>query len=126
MTKRFVTTSAAVGVTTLALLAPAFAADAPKVGPPPPKLFGVVNAKGTVVLKDSKGKVVTSLRRGSYTVTIQDLSRTDVFRINGPGVSKTTGRKFIGAAIWGVTLKRGTYTIQGTSAKSKRTFVVTR
>lgn len=110
----------------LALFAPAFAADAPKVGPAPPEVFGTVTKAGSVVLKNKKGRVLTTLRRGRYTLTVQDLSRRGGFRITGPGLKKGTGKAFVGAAIWGIALKPGKYTIRSASSKSIRTISVTK
>lgn len=125
MVKRFVAT-AVIGCATLALVAPALGGTTPtpKVGPPPPQLFGTVTAKGAVTLKNKKGKVVTSLRSGRYTLTVQDLSKTGGFRITGPGLKKGTGKAFLGATIWGVALKPGKYTIRSVSAGSVKTITV--
>jgi hypothetical protein len=92
----------------LAAAAAALAAK-PKVGPPPPKLFAAVGAAKQVSLKDSHGKAVVRLKPGWYTLTISDSSAKQRFRLLGPGLNRSTGAGFVGAAIWGVDLHKGTY-----------------
>lgn len=125
MARQTLAVAATFGVA-LALVAPAFAGDAPKVGPPPPEVFGTVTQKGVVVLKNKKGKQLTTLRRGRYTLTVQDLSKKGGFRITGPGLKKGTGKAFVGATIWGIALKPGKYTIRSASATSIKTITVTK
>jgi len=98
----------AAGTAALALAGGAVAAH-PKVGPPPPKLFGVVGPTTQLTLKDSKGRSVVRLKPGWYTIQVKDSTAARSFRLVGPGVSKATGARFLGAAIWGVRLRKGTY-----------------
>jgi hypothetical protein len=126
MTKRPLAATAIAGCSMLGAFAPAFAADAPKVGPPPPQVFGMVTGKGVVTLKNKAGKQLTKLRKGRYTMTVQDLSTRGGFRITGPGLKKATGQKFIGATIWGISLKPGKYTIRSASSKTIKTITVTK
>jgi hypothetical protein len=97
-----------VGVVGLALAAGALAAK-PKVGPPPPKLYASVGPARQLALEDAKGKSVARLKSGWYTLQIKDSNAGQRFRLTGPGVNKATGVDFVGAAIWGVRLRKGTY-----------------
>jgi hypothetical protein len=42
-------------------------------------------------------------------VTVKDASKTDNFRLVGPGVNRATGVAFRGTVSWSVVLKAGTY-----------------
>ena len=67
---------------TLALLAPGSSEAAP------PKLIGTVGPGFTISLKTAAGKTVTTLERGTYTITVNDRSRSHDFRLRGPGVNR--------------------------------------
>ena len=66
----------------LALLGPGSSEAAP------PKLIGTVGPGFTISLKTAAGKKVTTLKRGTYAITINDRSRMHDFRLRGPGVNK--------------------------------------
>jgi NitT/TauT family transport system substrate-binding protein len=71
------------------------------------------------------GKRVTSLPQGKYTFVVNDTSKTQNFRLVGPGVNKQTSVRGTGRSTWTVTLKRGTYTFSSSARASlKRTFRV--
>ena len=56
------------------------------------------------------GKKVTSLKPGSYSITVNDKSTFHNFHLTGPGsVNKKTTVAFKGTKTWTVTLKKGTY-----------------
>jgi len=62
------------------------------------------------ILLRQDGRPVTRLTAGRYTFVVQDTSRTQAFKLSGPGVSRTTSRTGTGRATWTLTLRRGTYT----------------
>lgn len=66
----------------LALLGPGSSEAAP------PKLIGTVGPGFTISLKTAAGKNVTTLKRGTYAITVKDRSRMHDFRLRGPGVNK--------------------------------------
>jgi NitT/TauT family transport system substrate-binding protein len=71
------------------------------------------------------GKPVTRLATGRYTFVVQDASRTQAFRLTGPGVSRTTPVAGTGRSTWTLTLRRGTYVFRTTGKPLiKRTFRV--
>jgi NitT/TauT family transport system substrate-binding protein len=71
------------------------------------------------------GKAVTALRAGRYTFVVSDTSKTQNFRLVGPGVSKTTSVRGTGRSTWTLTLRRGTYTFSSSARASlRRTFRV--
>jgi plastocyanin len=75
------------------------------------KLSGVAGPGFTITLK-SGGKVVKTLKAGTYTVVVSDKSSSHNFHLFGPGVNKTTSVPFTGTQTWTVKLKAGTYTYQ--------------
>lgn len=92
-----------------------------------PKLVGVVGPGFSISLK-SGGKVVKTLKAGTYTIAVQDKASIHNFHLTGPGVNKSTDVAFTGAKTWTVKLKAGTYTYQcdpHASAGMKGTFKVT-
>ena len=92
-----------------------------------PKLVGVVGPGFSISLK-SGGKVVKTLKAGTYTIAVQDKASIHNFHLKGPGVNKSTAVAFTGSATWTVKLKPGTYTYQcdpHASAGMKGTFKVT-
>ena len=61
------------------------------------------------VLLALDAKPVTKLNVGPYTFVVTDTSKTQNFRLKGPGVTKSTPLKGRGRATWTLTLKKGTY-----------------
>jgi plastocyanin len=74
-----------------------------------PKLTGDVGPGFTIHLKKA-GKTVTSLTKGTYTITVTDKSAIHNFHLTGPGVNKEiTGVGFQGTKTVTLTFKKGTY-----------------
>ena len=85
--------------------------------PPPPKvgrLSAAVAPNGAVSVSRSH------VAPGRYRLTVKDRSSRHDFRLVGRGVSRRTGRAFMGVATWNVTLVRGSYTYRSDLARSKR------
>jgi plastocyanin len=92
----------------LAVLA-ALTLAAPAWGKATP-LAGTVGPGFTISLKKAGAKV-TTLRRGSYAITVNDRSDFHNFRLRGPGVNKAiTTVGFVGRKSVTVTLRPGRYT----------------
>ena len=72
------------------------------------KLAGIVGPGFTISLKQG-GKTVTTLKAGTYTITVHDKSNIHDFHLTGPGVNKKTSVGGQGTTTWKVTLKKGTY-----------------
>ncbi|HVA30821.1 MAG TPA: plastocyanin/azurin family copper-binding protein [Gaiellaceae bacterium] len=92
-----------------------------------PKLLAQVGPGFTIELK-AAGKVVKTLRAGTYTIVVEDKASIHDFHLVGPGVNKATGVPFIGKKTWIVKLKKGTYTYKcdpHAAAGMKGTFKVT-
>ena len=87
-------------------------------------LQGAVGGRFISLRQD--GRRVTRLRAGKYTFVVSDTSKTQNFRLVGPGVNRRTSVRGTGRSTWTLTLKRGVYTY-GSSARPalKRTFRVT-
>jgi plastocyanin len=91
-----------------------------------PKLVGTTGPGFTITLK-SAGKVVKSLKAGTYVITVQDKSSIHNFHLFGPGVNKLTSVGGTGTKTWTVKLKPGKYTYQcdiHASSGMKATFKV--
>ncbi len=87
-------------------------------------LQGSVGARSILLRLD--GKRVTTLNAGRYTVVVSDRSKTENFRLVGPGVSKTTSPRGTGRSTWTLTLRKGTYRYSSSGRASlRRTFKVT-
>jgi NitT/TauT family transport system substrate-binding protein len=69
---------------------------------------------GAIALK-SAGATAKRLDPGKYLMIIKDNSKTDGFKLSGPGVAKSTGVGRTGTTRWTVTLAPGRYTYAGTS-----------
>jgi plastocyanin len=98
--------TAALAVASLGLAAPALASEAAT------PLAGTVGPGFTITLTKA-GKKVTSLKAGSYTITVNDKAKIHDFHLLGPGVNKViTTVPAVGTKTVTVTLKKGTYTYQ--------------
>lgn len=79
--------------------------------PPPPKkakkLTGTVGPGYSISLKTSAGKRASSVKAGSYRITVHDRSAIHDFHLIGPGVNKKTGVPYKGTTTWTVRLKKG-------------------
>ena len=80
-----------------------------------------------ITLVDSGGTPVTSLKAGSYTVNVKDLSTHHNFHLTGTGVDQKTTVPDTKDVTWAVNLVAGTYTFQCDphAAKMVGTFTVT-
>ena len=75
----------------------------------PPKLIGTVGPGFTISLKQG-GKLVKTLKAGTYTIVVSDKASIHDFHLKGPGVNKViTDVGFTGTKTVTVTLKKGTY-----------------
>ncbi len=96
-------------ISVAAVLALAVPLSAP-AGTSATKLTGTTGPGFTITLKKA-GKKVTTLTKGSYTITVSDKSNMHDFRLKGPGMNKVvTGVAFRGTKTVTVTLKPGRYT----------------
>ena len=82
-------------------------AGAPGAGPTT-RLVATVGPGFTITLKKS-GKKVTTLRPGTYTITVQDKSDFHNFRLRGPAVNRATTVAEVATKTWTVKLRKGTY-----------------
>jgi plastocyanin len=99
--------AAAVAAASLALAVPAMARQSAAT-----PLTGTVGPGFTITLTKG-GKKVSSLKPGSYAITVSDKASVHDFHLLGPGVNKViTTVPFIGKKSVTVTLKKGTYTYQ--------------
>jgi NitT/TauT family transport system substrate-binding protein len=86
-------------------------------------LQGTVRNASITLLVD--GRTVRTLPEGEYTFVVADRSRTQSFRLVGPGVRRSTTARFVGRATWTLSLRPGRYTYGSTGSRSlTRTFRV--
>lgn len=82
--------------------------------------------KPVITLMDSAGAAVTSLKAGSYTVNVKDLSTKHNFHLTGTGVEEKTTVPEVKDVTWTVTLAPGSYTFKcDPHAPMTGTFTVT-
>jgi plastocyanin len=74
-----------------------------------PVLLGQDGPGFTITLKQG-GKVVKSLKAGTYTIKVADKSNIHNFHLKGPGVNKLTSVGKVYTVTWTVKLKKGKYT----------------
>jgi plastocyanin len=99
--------AAAALAASLALAAPAFAAQTATT-----PLAGTVGPGFTITLTKG-GKAVKTLPHGTYKVTVKDKAAIHDFDLFGPGVKKViTSVPFVGTKSVTVMFKKGTYTFQ--------------
>ena len=94
----------------------------------PIKLVGEVGPGFTITLKKGTAKVST-LKAGSYAITVKDRSTSHNFHLFGTGVNKATAVATTSTVTWTVTLRAGTYTYQcdpHSNSGMKATFKVTK
>src|SRR5207253_770232 len=98
------TVALATAATALAFASPLLAASTATA------LEATVGPGFTIALKTSSGKVVKTLKPGTYTITVRDLSDMHDFHLTGPALNKTTSVAGTGLKTWTVKLTKGTYT----------------
>lgn len=77
---------------------------------PSNKLLATVSATGReVTLTDSRGRTITRLRSGWYSVFVTINATGADFHLTGPGVDSATKAKASGVALWGIHFLKGTY-----------------
>jgi NitT/TauT family transport system substrate-binding protein len=70
-------------------------------------LQGTVTDKFITLRQD--GQIVSELTAGKYTFVVTDSSKSQNFRLVGPGVNRKTSVAGTGRATWSVTLRKGVY-----------------
>ena len=106
MPRHSLVASAALALASLGLAAPTLASAAAT------PLAGTVGPGFTITLTNA-GKKVTSLKPGSYVITVNDKAKIHDFHLIGPGVNKMiTTVPAVGKKTVTVSLKKGTYTYQ--------------
>ena len=87
-------------------------------------LQGAVGERFILLRQD--GKAVTKLKAGKYTFVVTDTSKTQNFKLVGPGVNRSTSTTGTGRITWTLTLKKGTYTFSSSARPAlKKTITVT-
>jgi plastocyanin len=94
---RFISLCLCAAVAVLALAVPAYGATSANA------LSGT-DGPGFTITMDK-----TTVKAGTYTITIHDRSNIHDFHLTGPGVDKKTSVPAVSTTKWTVKLKKGTY-----------------
>jgi hypothetical protein len=96
--------TAALTLTAILLIGPAGSQAAP------PKLTATVGPGFTISLRTPAGKKVTSVKPGTYSITVNDRSSAHDFRLNGPGLNRVLSTvSAVGKKTVTVRLRAGKY-----------------
>ena len=79
------------------------------VGTPPPPTLKAVVTNSSISLTDSAGAAVQQLSPGKYSLTVEDRSDREDFRLFGPGLEEHTQVHTIDSELWTVSLTDGHY-----------------
>ena len=79
----------------------------PKPPPAPPKLLATVGPNNTISLRNSAGRVLKTVKAGTYSITVRDRSKLHNFHLVGKGINRKTGKAAIGTVTWRVSLAKG-------------------
>ena len=82
---------------------------------PATKLAASVGPGARISVRGTAG-----LGAGKAVLTVKDASKTDNFRLVGPGLNRATGIAFRGTAKWTVSLRAGTYAFRSDRNKKLR------
>jgi hypothetical protein len=110
-----VLTGAAFIASIAAIVALAFrgtGSDQPHVapsGPAPTRLDATVASTGQVTLTSSRGRAISKLPSGTYTIVVRVNSTHADFHLTGPNINRTSKAGVASLGLWGVQLVRGTY-----------------
>lgn len=75
-----------------------------------PKLVATVGPSFTISLKTAAGKNVSTLKPGTYTITVRDRASIHDFRLQGPGVKRIfSSVAAVGTRTATVSLRAGKY-----------------
>ena len=76
-----------------------------------PKLVGTSGPSFSIKVTKA-GKLVKTLKHGTYKIVVHDKSSAHNFHLFGPGVNKKTSVSGVVTKTWTVKLKKGKYTYQ--------------
>jgi hypothetical protein len=76
------------------------------------RLMATVGSGFAITLKTPSGAPLRTLRAGTYSVVVRDLSAEHNFHLIGPGFNKASAVSTSTRRTWQVTFRRGTYTYQ--------------
>jgi hypothetical protein len=76
---------------------------------PANKLLATVSTTGQVTLTDSRGRAVTRLHSGWYSIFVTVNAAGADFHLTGPSVDSATKTRVPGVALWGLHLLTGSY-----------------
>jgi len=76
-----------------------------------PKLVGTSGPSFSIKVTKG-GKLVKTLKHGTYKIVVHDKSSSHNFHLFGPGVNKSTSVSGVTTKTWTIKLKKGKYTYQ--------------
>ena len=83
-------------------------APPPPPGPAPkPKLLATVGPNATISLRNAKGTLLKTVKRGTYSVVVRDRTKAHNFHLVGKGVNRKSSVAGTGTVTWTVKLSAG-------------------
>ena len=79
----------------------------PKPAPALPKLLAAVGPNNTISLRNAAGRVLKTVKAGTYSITVRDRSKLHNFHLVGKGVNRKTTKAAMGTFTWKVSLAKG-------------------
>ncbi len=94
-------------------------------GPAPTQLLATVGPDGQVTLKTQRGRAVTKLPSGSYTIVVRVNSTHADFHLIGPNFNRASKPDAASLGLWGVQLVSGTYRYMNDLSRRASTHAIT-
>jgi hypothetical protein len=86
---------------------------------PKPKLLATVGPNATISLRNAKGTLLKTVKRGTYSVVVRDRTKAHNFHLVGKGVNKKSTVAFTGTVTWTVKLSAGVLRFYSDRAPTK-------
>jgi hypothetical protein len=79
----------------------------PSPTPTRPKLLATVGPKATISLRNAAGRLLRTVKPGTYSIVVRDRTKAHNFHLVGKGVNRKTGKAAVGTVTWNVKLVKG-------------------
>jgi hypothetical protein len=74
---------------------------------PKPKLLATVGPKATISLRNAAGRLLRTVKPGTYSIVVRDRTKAHNFHLVGKGVNRKSGVAAIATTTWTVKLQAG-------------------
>jgi hypothetical protein len=79
----------------------------PSPTPTRPKLLATVGPKATISLRNAAGRLLRTVKPGTYSIVVRDRTKAHNFHLVGKGVNRKSGVAAVGTTTWTVKLQAG-------------------